>query len=74
MTRRLASMLRRLADRLDPDGQMRAPGLSFSFRDRVGIVFHRDERGCPLWYRAGDYGQAHDPKKYAPGDHRRGSL
>ena len=63
-----------LADRLDPDGQMRAPGLSFSFRDRVGIVFHRDERGCPLWYRAGDYGQAHDPKKYAPGDHRRGSL
>lgn len=48
--KRLARRMRRLADRIDPDGAPRAIGWSFTFERGEGIRFRDDRRGCRLWY------------------------
>jgi len=57
---RIADWLRRIADRLDPDGAFRCTGMSFTFEDHRGLVTNWQGRGCPLWYRnKADYERAH---------------
>ena len=57
--RRIAEMMRRLADRIDPAGAPRCTGLSFTFESGTGLVVHRDRTGCPLWYwGSADYDRA----------------
>jgi hypothetical protein len=59
--RKLAKLLRRLADRLDHRGAPKLIGWSFTFEEGVGIVFHPDRTsGCPLAYLGDDdYQKAH---------------
>lgn len=58
---RVGRVLRRLAERVDPDGAPRGGGYSFTFENGIGIVFREDGRGCPLWYLSkADYERAHD--------------
>lgn len=57
---RIARWLRTIADRIDPDGAPRCTGWSFTFEQGQGIDFHRDRRGCPVWYLGmADYDRAH---------------
>lgn len=54
-------LLRRIADRIDPDG---APHYisshTFTFERGEGIRFRTDGKGCPLWYLGeDDYKRAH---------------
>lgn len=59
MRRRTATLLRRLADRLDPGGQNRAPGFTFTIRQGEGLRIHPwGNQGCPLWYIERDYHNA----------------
>ena len=64
MTRLRASIayqLRKYADRIDHHGAPKAMSVSFTFEERVGIVFRDDGRGCPLcYYGDQDYERAHD--------------
>ena len=63
ITRWVAGAARRLADIADPEGSYLAlTPATFTFEDRVGLVLRGDGHGCRLWYRAGDYEQAHDAK------------
>lgn len=56
---KIAWWLRCLADRIDPKHAPRAMGWSFTFT-YDGVKFHRDNRGCPLWYLGWeDYDRAH---------------
>ena len=58
--KRLATLLRTLADRIDHEGAPRHMSYSFTFESRRGIVFRDDGRGCPLWYLGDDdYEKAH---------------
>jgi hypothetical protein len=45
-----SGLLRRIADRIDPDGAHGGIGWSFTFENREGIRFRDDGKGCPLWY------------------------
>lgn len=57
---RIADVLRKYADRIDPAGAPKAMHVRFTFEDRVGIVFRDDGRGCRLWYYGdADYERAH---------------
>lgn len=61
MTKWLAKLLRRIADRIDYTGSPKGMSWSFTFEDREGIRFRTDGRGCPLWYLGdADYDRAHD--------------
>ena len=65
--RHLARWMRRLADRIDPDGAPRYTGYGFTFEPRRGIQFHADGRGCPLWYLGkADYERAHTERITKP--------
>lgn len=58
----IARHLRALADRLDPRGAPKRTHCSFTFEDGIGIVFHKDQRGCPVWYYGDDdYKKAWQP-------------
>ena len=48
--KRLATWLRRLADRIDHEGAPKAIGWSFTFERGEGIRFRDDGRGALLWY------------------------
>lgn len=55
-----ARFLRNWADRIDRHGAPKAIGWSFTFERGIGIQFHRDGRGCRLWYLGDDeYERAH---------------
>jgi hypothetical protein len=57
---RLASWLRKYADRLDYDGAPKRTSWSFTHEDGWGTVFNQDGYGCPLWYMGDDYELAHE--------------
>lgn len=60
MSARLARILRRWADRLDPAGTVRqVTGWSYTYEPYKGLVWHPDERGCLVWYRTGDLDRAY---------------
>jgi hypothetical protein len=58
--RGIPGLLRRIADRLDPDNAPRAlSGSAFTF-ETTGMRLRSDGRGCPLWYIGeDDYQRAH---------------
>ena len=56
----LVGGLRRIADRIDYPGAPKAIHVSFTFEDRIGIVFRDDGHGCRLWYYGDtEYERAH---------------
>lgn len=66
--RRIATMLHRLADRVDPAGEARLSGLSFTFEPGRGSTLHGElgvhpithpHPGCPLLYYPAMYDRAH---------------
>lgn len=58
--KRLAAVLRRVADRIDRQGAPKAMSYSFTFERNRGIVFNSEHRGCRLWYLGdADYERAH---------------
>lgn len=69
MRARAGSLLRRLANRVDPDGALAASGLSFTFEDGRGFVLRgepgvhkmsdRRDPGCELLYIRREYDRAH---------------
>jgi hypothetical protein len=60
MTKRLAALLRRLADRLDYEGAPKFTHWSFTYEPHEGIRFREDGRGCPIAYLGhADYERAH---------------
>jgi hypothetical protein len=58
--RRLARLLRRLAELLDYEGTPRRAHWSFTYEQGRGAVFWQDGRGCPLYLREADYLKAYD--------------
>ncbi len=51
MRKWLAELMRKYADRMDPNGAPRAMSqMSFTFEKYKGIVVREDGKGCPLWY------------------------
>lgn len=56
-----SGLLRRIADRVDPEGAPRKmSSYSFTFERGEGIRIREDGRGCPLWYLGSDdYERAH---------------
>lgn len=64
--KRLARLLRRLADLLDYDGTPRRTHWSFTYETGRGEVFWQDGRGCPLYLREADYLKAYDDAAPVP--------
>lgn len=61
MSEALGRIMRRIADRIDPEHAPRAVGWSFTFEPYRGLVWNDERRGCPVWYRSeADYQRAHD--------------
>lgn len=65
MRARIGRLLRRWADRIDPDNEIRLSGLSFTFEANRGSVVHGElgvhragTKGVPLLYRPEDYDKA----------------
>lgn len=57
---RIGRLLRKYADRVDPDGAPRMMGASFTFERGRGLVWNEDRRGCPVAYLGvTDYERAH---------------
>ncbi|WP_068059180.1 hypothetical protein [Nocardia xishanensis] len=46
----LAKRMRFWADRIDPAGAPRYMGYSYTIEPGKGVVFHKNGRGCKLWY------------------------
>ncbi len=65
MRARIGTLLRRVANRLDPSGEPRPSGLSFTYENGIGMVLH-GELGChrattkgrTLWLLDADEGRA----------------
>jgi hypothetical protein len=58
--RRLAEVLRRIADRIDYAGAPKALGLCFTFEPHRGLVINDRGTGCRLWYLGDqEYEKAH---------------
>ncbi len=61
MNRRLAVLLRHLADRIDHAGAPKLTHWSFTSEQGAGLVFNQEHRGCPVACLGdGDYARAHD--------------
>lgn len=55
-----SGLLRRIADRIDPDGAPQITHLSFTFEEGEGIRYREDGKGCPIAYFPEDYERAHE--------------
>lgn len=55
--------LRSAADRIDYEHAFVGGGMTFTFEQGEGIVFHTNfcgaRPGCPIWYRQHEYDRAH---------------
>jgi len=68
---KIANWMRRAADRMDRAGAVKRTGMSFTFAEHWGVIFHEDgAAGCPLWYYGdADYALAHQaPAPPDPGE------
>lgn len=60
MSKRLARLLRVVADRIDHYGAPKATDLTFTIEKGTGLKVRNDGRGCRLWYYGNDqYDRAH---------------
>lgn len=57
--RRLARLLRDLADRIDHDGAPKLTHWTWTFELYRGAVFREDGRGCRVAYLGDEYDKAH---------------
>jgi hypothetical protein len=64
--RRLARLLRRLADAIDYEGAPRPTHWSFTYEAGRGPVFWENGPGCLLWYVGADYLKAYDEAAPVP--------
>jgi hypothetical protein len=66
--KRTATLLRRVANRIDKLGAPRRTGWSFTIEEGLGAVFNRDGKGCPVYYNGeADYRRAHDESRFPDG-------
>jgi hypothetical protein len=66
--RRVAALLRRVADRIDHAGAPKRTSWSFTFEEGLGVVFNESGSGCPLWYYGDtDYQRAHNEARFTAG-------
>jgi hypothetical protein len=64
--KRLARLLRRLADAIDYEGAPRPTQWSFTWEPGRGAVFWEDGPGCRLYYVGRDYLKAYDEAAPVP--------